>query len=67
MPIVALRLGYLNVTVMAKTQVAKDTVIKTLKVEADGIPQYTHTSVVLDLSKGRISSNISKPMLQRVR
>ncbi len=52
MPIVAQRLGNINVTVMAKTQVAKDIVTKTLHVEADGIPQYTHTSVVLDLSQG---------------
>lgn len=52
MPIVAQRLGDINVTVMAKTQVAKDVVTKKLRVEADGIPQYTHTSVVLDLSQG---------------
>ena len=39
-------------TVMAKTQFAKDIVTKTLRVEADGIPQYTHTSVLLDLSQG---------------
>jgi hypothetical protein len=52
MPIVAQRLGNINVTIMAKTQVAKDIVTKTLRVEADGIPQYTHTSVVLDLSQG---------------
>lgn len=52
MPIVAQRTGDINVTVMAKTQVAKDIVTRTLHVEPDGIPQYTHTSVVLDLSQG---------------
>lgn len=52
MPIVAQRLGDINVTVMAKTQVAKDVLTKQLHVEADGVPQYTHTSVVLDLSQG---------------
>ncbi len=51
-PIVAQRLGNINVTIMAKTQFAKDIVTKTLRVEADGIPQYTHTWVVLDLSQG---------------
>lgn len=52
MPIVATRIGDINVTVMAKTQVAKDIVTKTIHVEPDGIPQMTHTSVVLDLSQG---------------
>ncbi|CAG2105524.1 unnamed protein product [Medioppia subpectinata] len=52
MPIVAQRLGDINVTVMAKTQVAKDAVTKTLRVEPDGVPQFTHTAVVLDLSQG---------------
>lgn len=52
MPIVAQRIGNINVTVMANTQVAKDIVTKTILVEPDGVPQYTHTSVVLDLSQG---------------
>lgn len=52
MPIVAQRIGDINVTVMANTQVAKDVVTKTIHVEPDGVPQYTHTSVVLDLSQG---------------
>lgn len=52
MPIVAQRIGTINVTVMAKTQVAEEIVSRQLHVEPDGIPQYTHTSVVLDLSQG---------------
>lgn len=52
MPIVAQRLGDIDVTVIAKTQVAKDVVVKSLHVDADGIPQHVHTSVVLDLSQG---------------
>lgn len=52
MPIVAQKLGDVNVTIVAKTQVAKDVVTKTIHVLADGIPQFTHTSVVLDLSQG---------------
>ncbi|KPM04684.1 LDL, Prenyltransferase and alpha-2-macroglobulin domain-containing protein [Sarcoptes scabiei] len=52
MPIVAQRIGDINITVMAQTQVAKDIVTKTIRVEPDGVPQYTHTSLVLDLSQG---------------
>ena len=52
LPIVAQKLGVVNVTVSAVTQVARRTVSKTLHVEADGIPQVMHTSIVLDLSQG---------------
>lgn len=52
MPIVAQRTGDINVTVMAQTQVAKDMVTQTIRVEPDGVRQSTHTSVVLDLSMG---------------
>lgn len=52
MPIVPTRLGDINVTVTAKTQVARDTITKTLHVKADGITQYRHTSLLLDLSQG---------------
>ncbi|XP_054723175.1 CD109 antigen-like [Uloborus diversus] len=52
MPIVPTRLGDIDVTVMTKSQVAKDVVTKTIRVEADGIPQYRHTTVQLDLSQG---------------
>lgn len=52
MPIVAQRLGDVNVTISARTQVSKDVVTKNIHVEADGIRQELHTSVVLDLSQG---------------
>ncbi|KAJ6219290.1 hypothetical protein RDWZM_005102 [Blomia tropicalis] len=52
MPIVAQRTGKIDVTITAQTQVAKDIVTKTLQVEPDGVCQYTHTSLVLDLSQG---------------
>lgn len=52
LPIVAQRLGDINITVTAVTQVAKRTVTKVLRVDADGIPQVMHTAIVLDLSQG---------------
>ncbi|XP_053203111.1 CD109 antigen-like isoform X2 [Panonychus citri] len=51
-PIVSQRLGNITVTIIAKTQVAKSTVQKVIKVESDGIPQHLHTAAVLDLSQG---------------
>ncbi|XP_022237429.1 CD109 antigen-like [Limulus polyphemus] len=66
LPIVAVRQGEMNVTVMAKTQQFKDLVIRRLHVEPDGIPQHRHTSLLLDLSQGSyfikyLETNISKP------
>ncbi|XP_035209732.1 CD109 antigen-like, partial [Stegodyphus dumicola] len=52
MPIVPTRLGDIDVTIMTKSQVAKDVVTRRVHVEADGIPQYRHTTVQLDLSQG---------------
>lgn len=52
LPIVATRLGMVNVTISAITQVARRTIHKVLQVEADGIPQVMHTAIVLDLSQG---------------
>lgn len=52
MPIVAQRLGHINVTVTARTMVARDVVTRDLFVMPDGIPQHVHTSAVLDLSQG---------------
>lgn len=52
LPIVAQRLGNVNVTISAVTQVAKRTHSKILNVEADGIPQVMHTAIVVDLSQG---------------
>lgn len=51
-PIVAQRLGQINVTITATTQVAKKSVTRILKVEADGLPQRTYTSFNCDLSQG---------------
>ena len=52
MPIVPVRLGEINVTILAKTQIAKDQATKTVHVEPDGIPQERHISMLLDLSQG---------------
>nr|XP_042903885.1 CD109 antigen isoform X1 [Parasteatoda tepidariorum]XP_042903886.1 CD109 antigen isoform X2 [Parasteatoda tepidariorum]XP_042903887.1 CD109 antigen isoform X3 [Parasteatoda tepidariorum] len=52
MPIVPTRLGDIDVTIMTKSQVAKDIITRRIHVEADGIPQYRHTTVQLDLSQG---------------
>ncbi|XP_023235311.1 CD109 antigen-like [Centruroides sculpturatus] len=52
MPIVPTKLGDINVTITAKTQVARDSITRKLHVEADGITQYRHTSLLLDLSQG---------------
>uniref|UniRef100_T1IYG4 CD109 antigen n=1 Tax=Strigamia maritima TaxID=126957 RepID=T1IYG4_STRMM len=49
-PIKMVKIGKINVTVMAQTDHEKYTVTKVLKVEADGIPQYRHTSTLLDLN-----------------
>lgn len=52
MPIVPVRTGTIEVTVLAKTQIAKDMVTRSLLVESDGIPQHRHTSLILDLTEG---------------
>ncbi|XP_055936007.1 CD109 antigen-like isoform X2 [Argiope bruennichi] len=52
MPIVATTTGTINVTVMARAQMAKEVVTRPLIVKADGVPQFRHTSVLLDLSQG---------------
>ncbi|KAL0278731.1 UNVERIFIED_CONTAM: hypothetical protein PYX00_000464 [Menopon gallinae] len=49
-PIVPTRLGDIEVTVFAVTLIGKDSVTRTLTVEADGLPQIRHESVLLDLS-----------------
>ncbi|CAD6233371.1 GSCOCT00007160001.2-RA-CDS [Cotesia congregata] len=50
LPIVPVRLGDIKVKVYALTIIGKDTVERTIHVESDGIPQYRHQSVLLDLS-----------------
>ncbi|GBN47190.1 CD109 antigen [Araneus ventricosus] len=52
MPIVATTTGVINVTVMARAQMAKEVVTRPLIVKPDGVPQFRHTSVLLDLSQG---------------
>lgn len=37
-------------TIQAKSLIRKDQVVRRLLVEADGVPQFRHTSVMLDLS-----------------
>lgn len=52
LPIVAQRIGTINISISAITQVAKRTISEILQVEADGIPQTTHIAIDLDLSRG---------------
>ncbi|XP_067001675.2 CD109 antigen [Anabrus simplex] len=49
-PIVPTRLGDIDVTVHASTLIGKDIVTRKLRVEADGLPQYRHQSILLDLT-----------------
>ncbi|XP_045471389.1 CD109 antigen [Harmonia axyridis] len=49
-PIVPQRLGDITVSVHASTLIGEDRATRTLHVESDGIPQYRHQSVLLDLS-----------------
>ncbi|KAI4466576.1 macroglobulin / complement [Holotrichia oblita] len=50
LPIVPTRLGDIDVTVYATTLIGKDEITRKLHVEADGLPQYRHHSMLLDLS-----------------
>ncbi|XP_066601822.1 CD109 antigen [Prorops nasuta] len=50
LPIVPVRLGEIKVKIYAATLIGKDSVTKTLIVEADGLPQHRHQSILLDLS-----------------
>lgn len=49
MPIVPTRLGEIKITLHASALIGKDQITKTLHVEADGVPQHRHQSVLLDL------------------
>ncbi|XP_032519438.2 CD109 antigen [Danaus plexippus] len=49
-PVVAARLGTIRVDVLASTLQGQHREHKYITVEADGIPQYRHQSVLLDLS-----------------
>ncbi|XP_022255098.1 CD109 antigen-like [Limulus polyphemus] len=66
LPIVPVRIGEINVTVMAKTQDFKDLITRRLHVEADGILQHHQTSLLVDLTQGAylikyLDTNISEP------
>ncbi|KAK9732382.1 Alpha-2-macroglobulin family [Popillia japonica] len=50
LPIVPTRLGDIYVTVYASTLIGKDEITRKLHVEADGLPQHRHHSMLLDLS-----------------
>lgn len=50
LPIVPTRLGDIKVKVHASTLLGSDRIERTLHVEADGLPQYRHQSILLDLS-----------------
>lgn len=52
MPVVPQRLGVVTICVTAKTQASQQQACRNLTVEADGVPQYLHTSTVIDLSQG---------------
>ncbi|KAJ8681561.1 hypothetical protein QAD02_017353 [Eretmocerus hayati] len=49
-PIVPVRLGDIEVRIHATTLIGSDSAKRTLRVEADGLPQYRHQSVLLDLT-----------------
>ncbi|EGI57831.1 PREDICTED: CD109 antigen [Acromyrmex echinatior] len=50
LPIVPVRLGDIKIHVYATTLIGKDSVTRNLHVEADGVPQYRHQAILLDLS-----------------
>lgn len=50
LPIVPQRTGDIDVTIHGATLLGADTIQRTIHVEADGVPQYRHQSVLLDLS-----------------
>lgn len=50
LPIVPQRLGEIQVTMHAQTLLGLDKIVRRITVEADGLPQYRHQSVLLDLS-----------------
>lgn len=49
-PIIPTRLGEISVTIKAHALIARDQVTRRLWVEPDGVPQFRHSSVLLDLS-----------------
>ncbi|CAG9856305.1 unnamed protein product [Phyllotreta striolata] len=49
-PIVPQRLGEIEVTIYATALIGKDQITRQLLVESDGLPQYRHQSMLIDLS-----------------
>ncbi|XP_037809897.1 CD109 antigen [Lucilia sericata] len=49
-PVVPQRLGDIDVTLHVATLLGTDTITRRLHVESDGLPQYRHQSILLDLS-----------------
>jgi len=50
LPIVPVRLGDIKIHIYATTLIGRDSVTRNLHVEADGLPQHRHQSILLDLS-----------------
>lgn len=50
LPIVPTRLGDIKIKVHASTLLGSDRIERMLHVEADGLPQYRHQSILMDLS-----------------
>lgn len=50
LPIVATVLGEIEVNIRLIGQIARDEVTRKLRIEPDGVPQFRHTAVLLDLS-----------------
>lgn len=49
-PVVPTRLGDIHVSIHASTLIGQHHYVKKIHVEADGLPQYRHESILLDLS-----------------
>lgn len=49
-PVVPQRLGDVEVTLHVATLLGTDTIKRTIHVESDGLPQYRHQAILLDLS-----------------
>lgn len=50
LPIVATVLGEIDINIRLIGQIARDEVTRKLRIEPDGVPQFRHTAVLLDLS-----------------
>ncbi|GIY90987.1 hypothetical protein CDAR_123091 [Caerostris darwini] len=48
-PIVATRIGEIEVNIVGRTQVARDIATMTIQITSDGVPVHLHTSMLLDM------------------